>query len=167
MLSQHHRDGSSARGGSWPTAEDTHACECRPNSRPGSGKPGPFIHLSRFDFVSFLHHLEAPRGRGALPDAPHAGASGGAACGDLIRVAVRVEGGRVAEAGFEASGCSAVAAAGSAVVELVEDTPLLSAARVDAGRVAEALGGLSPGKRHAADLASDALHRALGAAARD
>src|SRR4051794_41179744 len=154
-------------GGPWPTAEDTHACECRPNSRSGSGKPGPFVHLSRFDFVSFLHHLEAPRGRGALSHAPHAGASGGAACGDLIRVAVRMEADRVAEAGFEASGCSAVEAAGSAVVELVEDAPLLEAARLDAGRVAQALGGLSPGKRHAADLASDALHRALGAAARD
>src|SRR4051794_11665642 len=154
-------------GGPWPTAEDTHACECRPNSRSSSGKPGPFVHLSGFDFVSFLHHIEAPRGRGALTDAPHAGASGGAACGDLIRLAVRVEGDRIAEAGFDASGCAAVQAAGSAVVELVEGAPLLEAARLDAACVSEALGGLSPGKRHAADLAADALHRAVGAAARD
>jgi tRNA-specific 2-thiouridylase len=117
--------------------------------------------------VSFLHHIEAPRGRGALTDAPHAGASGGAACGDLIRLAVRVERDRIAEAGFEASGCAAVQAAGSAVVELVEGAPLFEAARLDAARVSEALGGLSPGKRHAADLAADALHRAMGAAARD
>ena len=33
--------------------------------------------------------------------------------------------------------------------------------------IADELGGLSPGKLHAADLAADALHRALGAAARD
>ena len=33
--------------------------------------------------------------------------------------------------------------------------------------VADALGGLSPPKRHAAELAADALHRALGAAAKD
>src|SRR4051812_43905026 len=78
-----------------------------------------------------------------------------------------MEADRVAEAGFQASGCSAVEAAGSAVVALVEHAPVLQAARVDAGSVAEALGGLSPGKRHAADLAADALHRALGAAARD
>src|SRR5215208_1580006 len=107
-------------GGSWPTAENTHACECRPNSRSGSGKPGPVVHLSRFDFVSLQHHLEAPRGRGALMHARHAGASGGAACGDLIRLAVRVDGDRISEAGFEASGCGAVQAAGSAIVELVE-----------------------------------------------
>ncbi len=154
-------------GGPWPTAEDTHACECRPNSRSGSGKPGPFVHLPRFDLVTLLHHLESPRGRGKLKDAPHAGASGGAACGDLIRVAVRAQDDRVAEAGFEASGCAAVQAAGSAVVELVQGTPLLDAARLDAERVAAELGGLSAGKRHAADLAADALHRALGAAGRE
>ena len=43
--------------------------------------------------------------------------------------------------------------------------PLLEAARVGAGAIAAELGGLSPGKLHAADLAADALHRALGAAA--
>ncbi len=57
-------------------------------------------------------HLEAPRGRGALARSPHSGAAGGAACGDLIRVSVRVEGDRVAQAGFDASGCAAVRAAG-------------------------------------------------------
>ena len=63
----------------------------------------------------FEDHLNAPRGLGALADSPHSGAAGGAACGDLIRVAVRVEGERVAEAGFDAEGCGAARAAGSAV----------------------------------------------------
>ena len=44
--------------------------------------------------------------------------------------------------------------------------PLLDAARVGAEEIAAELGGLSPAKRHAAELAADALHRALGAAAR-
>src|SRR5919204_2449049 len=130
-------------GGPWPTAEDTHACDRRPNSRSGSGKPGPFVHLSRFDFVGLEQHLTVPRGRGALADAPHSGAAGGAACGDVVRLSVRVEADRVAEAGFDASGCAAVRAAGSAVVELVEGAPLLEAARIDAQRVSEALGGLA------------------------
>ena len=43
---------------------------------------------------------------------------------------------------------------------------MLDAARVGAHEIAAELGGLSPGKFHAADLAADALHRALGAAAR-
>lgn len=118
------------------------------------------------DPTAFEHHLSAPRGRGDLAGAPHAGSAGGAACGDLVRVAVDVRDGVVAAASFDASGCGAVIAAGSAAVELVEGTPVLDAARVGARELAEELGGLSPGKMHAADLAADALHRALGSAAR-
>ncbi|HEX2232142.1 MAG TPA: tRNA 2-thiouridine(34) synthase MnmA [Thermoleophilaceae bacterium] len=110
-------------------------------------------------------HLSEPHRRGA--DAPHSGAAGGAACGDLIRVAVRVEGDRVAEAGFDAAGCAAVRAAGSAAVALVEGRPLLEAALVTPDDVAAELGGLLPSARHGAELAADALHRALGQAARD
>jgi tRNA-specific 2-thiouridylase len=116
---------------------------------------------------SFEDHLGAPTGRGGLANSPHAGAAGGAACGDLVRVAVRVDGDRIAEAGFDASGCGTVVAAGSALVELIEGRPFLDAARIAPGEIAAALGGLVPSKRHAAELAADALHRALGAAARD
>ena len=63
-------------------------------------------------------------------------------------------------------GCGALTAAGSAAVTLVEGAPLLDAARVGTHAIAAELGGLSPGKLHAAELAADALHRALGAAAR-
>ncbi len=110
-------------------------------------------------------HLVSPRGLGRLTGAPHTGAAGGAACGDVVRIAVRVEGDRVAEAGFDASGCGAARAAASAAVELVSGVRLLEVARVDADQVAAALGGLLPAKRHAATLAADALHRALGSAA--
>ena len=40
-------------------------------------------------------------------------------CGDLVRIGVAVDGDRVADAGFEAAGCGAALAAGSAAVELV------------------------------------------------
>src|SRR5215211_6806042 len=115
---------------------------------------------------SFADHLNAPAGLGALAEWPHAGAAGGAVCGDLIRVAVRVEDDRVVEAGFDAEGCGAARAAASAVVELVEGANFLDAARITIDDVSEALGGLVPSKRHAAQLAADALHRALGSAAR-
>jgi tRNA-uridine 2-sulfurtransferase len=116
---------------------------------------------------AYEDHLYGPRGRGALAAAPHAGAAGGAACGDLIRVAVRVVDGVVAEAGFDASGCGAVVAAGSAVVELVSGSAFLDAARIGPNDIDQELGGLLPSKAHAASLAADALHRALGAAAKD
>ncbi|MGI8579415.1 MAG: tRNA 2-thiouridine(34) synthase MnmA, partial [Solirubrobacteraceae bacterium] len=73
---------------------------------------------------------------------------------------------RVRDASFDASGCGAIIAAGSAAVELLRGSHVLDAARVGPQEIAAELGGLSPGKLHAADLAADALHRALGAAAR-
>ena len=116
---------------------------------------------------SFQEHLSEPRGRGRLAHAPFSGAAGGAACGDLVRIGLCVRDGFIEEAGFDASGCSAVAAAGSAVVALVEGNSFVDATRIGVNDVDEELGGLLPASRHAAELASDALHRALGAAARD
>jgi tRNA-uridine 2-sulfurtransferase len=115
---------------------------------------------------AFSEHLHFPQGKGFTPAGASSGAAGGAVCGDLISVSLRVAGERVAEAGFEASGCGAMTAAGSAAVSLVAGASVLDAARVGTAAIAEELGGLSPGKLHAADLAADALHRALGAAAR-
>jgi tRNA-specific 2-thiouridylase len=113
----------------------------------------------------FSEHLNHPVGRGHAVAGGHAGSAGGSICGDVVRIDVRVEGETVADAGFEASGCGALTAAASACVELVSGAPLLEAARVGGADVAGELGGLSAGKLHAADLAADALARALGAAA--
>ncbi|HEY2142491.1 MAG TPA: iron-sulfur cluster assembly scaffold protein [Solirubrobacteraceae bacterium] len=116
-------------------------------------------------------HLERPLARGHVPVDACTGAAGGAACGDLVRISVALDpdspDGLIADAGFDASGCGAVVAAGSATVGLVRGMPLLSAAAIGAGRIADELGGLSVAKQHAAELAADALHRALGQAARD
>jgi tRNA-specific 2-thiouridylase len=113
----------------------------------------------------FAEHLSHPIGRGHAVADGHAGSAGGSICGDVVRIDVRVAGERVTDAGFEASGCGALTAAASACVELVRGAPLLDAARVGSSAVAAELGGLSVGKLHAADLAADALARALGAAA--
>ncbi len=114
----------------------------------------------------FEDHLTHPRGRGRAVGGASHGAAGGAACGDLVRFSLAIGGERVSAAGFEASGCGSMLAAGSAAVELVEGAGLLDAARIGSPQIAAALGGLSAGKLHAADLVSDALHRALGAAVR-
>src|SRR5919109_1009914 len=112
---------------------------------------------------SFAEHLSEPTGKGALADHPHSGVAGGAPCGDLVRIAVRIEGDRVMEAGFDADGCGAVTAAASVVVEGIEGGSFLDACRWGAEGISQSLGGLPPPKRHAAELAADALHRAMGA----
>jgi len=106
-----------------------------------------------------------------MPAGASTGAAGGAACGDLVRISLALDRGAtdgvIAQVGFDASGCGAAVAAGSAAVALVTGAPLLSAARVGAREISLELGGLSAAKQHAAELAADALHRALGAALRE
>jgi tRNA-specific 2-thiouridylase len=118
-----------------------------------------------------LQHLERPLGRRHRPERACTGAAGGAACSDLIRISIAVDphsaDGRIEDAGFDASGCGAIIAAGSAAVGLLRGAPLLEAARIGPEQIALELGGLSAAKRHAAELAADALHRALGGAARE
>jgi tRNA-specific 2-thiouridylase len=117
-----------------------------------------------------ISHLERPLGRGHSPREAFTGAAGGAACGDLIRLSLAIDPdspeGRIEDAGFDASGCGSTVAAGSAAVGMLRGSSLLRAARIGAEDIADQLGGLSAAKRHAAELAADALHRALGAGAR-
>jgi tRNA-specific 2-thiouridylase len=116
------------------------------------------------DALAFEHHLTSPQGAGHVAPHGHTVTAGGGSCCDQITFSVAVEGDRVIDAGFGADGCGSAHAAGSAAVSLVLGGSVLDAARVGTAQVAEELGGLSPGKLHAAELAADALARALGAA---
>jgi tRNA-specific 2-thiouridylase len=110
---------------------------------------------------SFEEHLRNPHRRGPVPDGGVVGSAGGNACDDLVRIALCAGNGRVRRISFDAEGCGATIAAASACASLVDGRSLLDAARVGPGEIVAELGGLSAGKRHAADLACDALHRAL------
>jgi tRNA-uridine 2-sulfurtransferase len=118
--------------------------------------------MSRELFETYLRdetHIGAP-----MPDA-FSGAAGGAACGDLSRISLAIEQGRIAKVTCDAEGCGATRAATAAVAEMVDGEPVVEAARIGTDEVDAAIGGLTPAKRHAAQLAADALHRALASAA--
>jgi tRNA-uridine 2-sulfurtransferase len=119
------------------------------------------------DTLAFEHHLTSPQGQGRTPTGAHSATVGGGSCCDRIRFSVSVRDGVVEDAGFDAEGCGSAAAAGSAAVTLVRGRPLLDAGRIGAGEISAELGGLSPAKLHAAELAADALARSLGAAVRE
>src|ERR1035438_6038603 len=119
------------------------------------------------DALAFEHHLTSPQGQHRHPDGGYTVTAGGGSCCDRIRFTVSVQRDTVTDAGFDAQGCGATSAAASAAVTLVRGRPLLEAARIGTGEIASELGGLSPAKLHAAELAADALARALGGAARE
>lgn len=116
------------------------------------------------DAEAFAAYLDDDSRRGdALPGTVR-GSAGGAACGDLIAISLRLEGGRVTDVRQEGSGCGAAVAAAAAVAELADGSGIAEAALIGPAEVAKELGGLSPVGAHAGDLAAEALHRALGVA---
>ncbi len=118
----------------------------------------------------FLEHYRRPRNLGDL-DAPDAVAIvHDDTCGDLVRLAVAVDGcedaggataGRIREIRFKAYGCAAVIAAASAITELAAGMSIDKARGLLPDDVIEALGGLPPGRIHAAVLGHEALQVAL------
>jgi tRNA-specific 2-thiouridylase len=113
----------------------------------------------------FEHYLADETRRGPAPAGALTGAAGGAACGDLARISLSVDGGRVVPLSYETEGCGATRAATAALAEAVEGATVLEAAGFSIDDVEALLGGLDPSKRHAAQLSCDALHRALTSAA--
>ncbi len=118
--------------------------------------------LHVMDRELFEHYLSDESRLGPVADGAFTGAAGGAACGDLSRISFKVaDGGQIGSVTFDAEGCGATRAATAAIAEMVDGSPVLEAALIDIDMVDGAIGGLTPAKRHAAQLATDALHRAL------
>ena len=113
----------------------------------------------------FEHFLADGTRQGFAPDDAFTGAAGGAACGDVSRLSLTVSGGRIASVSFDTEGCGATRAATAALAEIIEGGTVLEAAGMSIDDTEALLGGLVSSKRHAAQLATDALHRALSAAA--
>ncbi|HEX8285950.1 MAG TPA: iron-sulfur cluster assembly scaffold protein [Pyrinomonadaceae bacterium] len=107
-------------------------------------------------------HLANPRNAGTLPDADAEAEQSNPVCGDRLRLALRLRGGRVEAARFLAYGCPPTLACGSALAEMLEGLTPEEAARITREQIARAVGGLPPRKNHAAALALETLHAALG-----
>jgi tRNA-specific 2-thiouridylase len=109
-----------------------------------------------------IEHLVRPRNAGELPDPSGRGESGDSACGDVVCFTVVVSENLVEEVRYQAYGCAACVAAGSALAGMVEGKHLLEAARVSKADLEDTLGGSLPaGKTHALTLVLDALHKAF------
>jgi nitrogen fixation NifU-like protein len=83
------------------------------------------------------------------------------ACGDVMRLWVRWENGRVGEVRFKTRGCTASIACGSVLTELIHDKSVLDIKSLSAKEIEEAAGGLPPESRHASVLCADTLRALL------
>ncbi|MHB0870488.1 MAG: Fe-S cluster assembly scaffold protein NifU [Chloroflexota bacterium] len=108
-----------------------------------------------------MEHFSNPRNVGEIPDADGVGLEGNPVCGDVMKIYIKVEDGRIADVKFKTFGCGAAIATSSMVTEMVKGKTLDEALQVSNKVVADALGGLPPVKMHCSNLAADALHKAI------
>ena len=106
--------------------------------------------------AAVFDHYRHPRNAGQMGDANASGQAENQACGDAMQLFARVEDGRIVRASCKTFGCAPSVAAGSVLTELLADLLLADAAQLKPAAIEEALGGLPPMKRHAAQLAVDA-----------
>ncbi len=108
-----------------------------------------------------MDHFMNPRNVGEIPDANGIGMEGNPTCGDVMKIFIKVENGRIIDAKFKTFGCGASIAVSSMVTEMVKGKTLEEALQISKETVAEALGGLPPQKMHCSNLGADALRKAI------
>ncbi|HHX01513.1 MAG TPA: Fe-S cluster assembly scaffold protein NifU [Firmicutes bacterium] len=108
-----------------------------------------------------MDHFQHPRNVGEIPDADGVGVEGNARCGDIMKIWIKVEDGRIVDVKFKTFGCAAAVATSSMITELVKGKTLDEAEAITNKSVAEALDGLPPIKMHCSNLAADALKNAI------
>jgi len=111
--------------------------------------------------AQLLDHFQNPRNAGEVAGADATAEIENPACGDILRLTLRVSAGRISEVKFKAKGCVASIACGSALTELVLGKTVNEARNIQREEIITAVGGLPQGSSHAAHLALDALSAAL------
>lgn len=110
-----------------------------------------------------LDHYENPRNVGSFdksdPDVG-TGMVGAPACGDVMKLQIKVEDGIITDAKFKTYGCGSAIASSSLVTEVLKGKTLDQAQAIKNSDIAEEL-ALPPVKIHCSVLAEDAIKSAI------
>ena len=110
-----------------------------------------------------LDHFEHPRNVGSFDKDDKGvgtGLVGAPACGDLIKLQLKIENNIIIDARFKTYGCGSALASSSLVTEWVKGQSLEQALEIKNNDIAEEL-ALPPIKRHCSILAEDAIKAAI------
>lgn len=108
-----------------------------------------------------LDHFEHPRNSGVMDSPDITVEAENPACGDLMKLMLRMRQGTISEAKYQVRGCVASIACGSALTEAITGKSLAEAASISRESIVQALGGMPNESLHASHLAMDCLKAAL------
>lgn len=111
--------------------------------------------------AELLDHFQNPRNAGEI-EAPDASARlENPACGDILELALKLEGKHISDIRFRAKGCVPAMACGSAITELAKGKSIEEARQIGREDLLQKVGGVPEASSHACQLAIDTLRRAL------
>jgi nitrogen fixation NifU-like protein len=110
-----------------------------------------------------IDHYENPRNVGTFgkeEDDVGTGLVGAPACGDVMRLQIKVKDGRIEDAKFKTFGCGSAIASSSLATEMIKGMTLDQAAEIKNTQIVQEL-NLPPVKIHCSVLAEDAIKAAI------
>jgi len=108
-----------------------------------------------------IDHLRHPRNMGEMENPDGVGEAQNPACGDTMRLFIKVDTDRIIDATFLTFGCGAAIASSSITTEMIKGKTIEEVLMISDQVIAEALGGLPPTKVHCSILAEKAIHAAV------
>jgi nitrogen fixation protein NifU and related proteins len=108
-----------------------------------------------------MDHFMNPRNVGEIESADGIGEVGNPACGDMMRLYLKIDGGMVVDAKFRTFGCGAAIASSSMLTEMIKGKTVDEARAITNQHVADALDGLPAVKIHCSVMAEQAVKSAL------
>ena len=108
-----------------------------------------------------MDHFKNPRNVGVIEDADGIGEVGNAKCGDIMKIYLKIDGGRITDVKFNTFGCGSAIASSSMATEMIKGKPLSEALELTNKAVVEALDGLPAHKLHCSVLAEEAVKAAI------
>ena len=108
-----------------------------------------------------LEHYRHPRNVGKIDNADLIGEAGSLACGDSLKLYIKLDGSVIKDAKFLTFGCGSAVASSSILTEMIIGKTLEEAKKITNKDIADELGGLPQEKMHCSVMGQEALEDAL------